>query len=218
MIDLDELWEKTIQSQYANSPHIKGIIESFAKSIDPNSDIQEFYEKFFDPRTARGIGLDIWGDIVGVLRTIKTNANDGWLGMFGQGAQNFDNAPFYNELATPTYVLSDNAFRELIFLKAYANISTATMPDVKYVLNALIGKATAYKAGEMKLRILLFSYEIPASTFGLIRTHGFMNLGAGVGFEYYIIDPSLTFGFDGGGWANFDNGIFEPYEIYQIDE
>jgi hypothetical protein len=113
-------------------------------------------------------------------------------------------------------VLSDTAFRDLIFLKAYANISTATMPDVKYVLNALMGKATAYKADKMKLRILLLSYEIPPSTFGLIRTHGLMNLGAGVGFEYYIIDPLLTFGFDGGGWANFDNGIFEPYGISQM--
>lgn len=217
-MDFKKLMEETIISQYGNSPHIQGLIEAFCKQIDPTADIGTFYKKVFDPRTAEGFGLDIWGDIVGVIRYIKTNANNGWLGMFGQGAQNFDNAPFYNEGVTSTYVLSDNAFRELIFLKAYANISTATMPDVKYVLNALIGKATAYKAGEMKLRILLFSYEIPPSTFGLIRTHGFMNLGAGVGFEYYIIDPSLTFGFDGGGWANFDNGIFEPYEIYQMDK
>ena len=215
-IDFDELQEKTIQSQYSNSPHIKGLIEAFKNQIDPTADIAAFYKKIFDPRTAEGVGLDIWGDIVGVIRLLEIFGNE-YLGMFGQNAQNFDNAPFYNEGVNEIYKLSDAAFRELIFLKAYSNIADSTLPAVKFVYNQLLeGTVTAYKAGKMMLRLIFLTYDVPEFSIAIIRQYGFMNLGAGVGYEYYIIDPSETFGFDGGGYANFNNGIFEPYRIMEM--
>ena len=51
----------TIQSQYAASPTITALVEGFNHWIDPRSEIELFFDKVFNPRTAEGIGLDIWG-------------------------------------------------------------------------------------------------------------------------------------------------------------
>jgi hypothetical protein len=218
-IDFTELWEKTIQSQYGTSPHIKGIIESFAKRIDPTIDIETFYHDYFDPRTAVGVGLDIWGVIVGADRLIEVDSYD-FFGLLGQNMSNMDNAPFWVEKgSTNIYRMSDPAFRELIFLKAYANIADATLPSIKYVINTLYPNgATAISAGHMKIRVIFLSYIVPAYSFALLKKYGLFNLGAGVGWEYYIVDPDTTFGFAGSGMQNFDNGIFAPYDINQVEE
>ena len=212
-IDFTALWEKTIQSQYGTSPHIMGLAEKFAKEIDPNPDIEDFYKLIFDPRTARGIGLDIWGIIVGVDRLVEVSSED-FFGFYGQNLTPFDNSPFFYEGATNIYKLADEAFRELIFLKAWANISDATMPNIKYVLNQLIPNgAIAIEAEHMKLRVIFLSYEVQPYTMAIFKKYGLLNLGAGVGWEYYIINPDETFGFDGSGMQPFDQGILSPYDI-----
>lgn len=217
-IDLDfkVLAEKTILSQYGTSPHIQGIIDSFRKWIDPTADIKTFYEKIFDPRTAEGIGLDIWGVIVGATRYVEVDSED-FFGFLGSNLQPLDNAPFYYEKgATQLYKMADNAFRELIFLKAWANISDATLPNIKRVLNAIFpGGGVAINAGNMKIRVIFFSYSIAPYTLALLKRYGFLNLGAGVGWEYYLIDPAETFGFDGSGLQPFNQGVFAPYDIVQ---
>lgn len=213
-VDFVELWEKTIQSQYGTSPHIKGIIEAFAKRIDPTAEIEEFYEKYFDPRTAEGIGLDIWGVIVGASREIEVDSQE-YLGFLNSGLQPFNNAPFWQEKgATNIYRMADNAFRELIFIKAYANIADATMPSIKYVINALVPKGCITITPEhMKIRIIFLSYELQLYTLAILKRYGLFNLGAGVGWEYYIIDPEQTFGFAGSGLLPFNQGIFAPYRV-----
>lgn len=214
-IDFIELMEKTIQSQYGNSKHIQGILKSFADKISPNEDIKLFFENIFDPRTARGVGLDIWGRIVGAERNIETYSDEFW-GLRGQNLKNLNEAPFYHEGVTKIYHLEDEAFRELIFLKAYANISDATMPSIKAIINMLYpGGGTAIEAGHMKIRVIFLDYEMDPYSFALFKQYSLQCLGAGVGWEYYIIDPQETFGFDGSLMETFDQGIFNPYGIVQ---
>ena len=219
-IDLDfkVLAEKTILSQYGTSPHIQSIIDSFRKLIAPTADIKTFYEKIFDPRTAEGVGLDIWGVIVGVNRFLDVDTED-FFGFNGSNLHPFDQYPFYyEEGATRTYRMADNAFRELIFLKAWANIADATMPSIKFVLNKLFPKGgIAIMAGHMHLRVIFLSYEVPQYSLAMLKKYGLLNIGAGVGWEYYIVDPQETFGFDGSGMQPFDNGIFAPYDIVSVD-
>jgi hypothetical protein len=62
--------DATIQSQYAASPTITALVEGFNAQIDPRSEVQTFYDRIFNPRTAEGVGLDIWARIVGVERNI----------------------------------------------------------------------------------------------------------------------------------------------------
>ena len=214
MTDFKELYERTIQSQYGTSPHIIGLIQKFAERIDPTVDIETFYRDYFDPRTAAGAGLDIWGKIVGASRYIEVDSYD-YFGYEGQNLKAFNQAPYYTEKgATNLYKMSDDAFRELIFLKAFANISDATLPSIKFVINKIFPNgATAIQAEHMKLRVIFFSYAVPAYSFALLKRYGLFNLGAGIGWEYYIVDPTQTFGFDGSGMQNFDNGIFAPYDI-----
>lgn len=219
MTDFVELWERTVQSQYGTSVHIKGIIEAFAKQIDPTMDIETFYHDYFDPRTASGVGLDIWGEIVGANRYIEVDEQD-FFGFIGSNLQPMDNAPFWREEgATNLYRLNDGAYRELIFLKAWANIADATLPSIKFVLNSLFpGGAMVIESDHMRLRVLFLSYIVPPYMFALLKTYGLFNLGAGVGWDYYIIDPTQTFGFDGSGTSTFDNGIFAPYPVIDVSD
>jgi hypothetical protein len=214
MIDFEDLWERTIQSQYGTSPHIKGIIEAFAKAIDPTLEIEEFYKKYFDPRTAEGIGLDIWGIIVGASREIEVDAQE-YFGFWGSNLHPFNEAPFWHKKgATNIYRMADNAFRELIFLKAWANIADATMPSIKFVIDSLVPNGCITITPEhMKIRIIFLSYELQPYTLAILTRYGLFNLGAGVGWEYYVIDPEQTFGFDGSGLQPFNQGIFAPYKI-----
>ena len=219
VVDFVDLWERTIQSQYGTSPHIKGIIETFATQIDPTMEIEEFYKKYFDPRTAEGIGLDIWGIIVGASREIEVDDYE-YFGFQGSLLQPFDQAPFWIEKGkTNLYRMADDAFRQLIFLKAWANIADSTMPSIKYVIYQLFpGGAVAIEAERMKIRVIFLSYVVPPYSFALLKRYGIFNLGAGVGWEYYIVDPNETFGFAGSGMQNFDNGIFAPYPIIDAEE
>ena len=218
MIDFTELWEKTIQSQYGASDHLKGIIKAFAEQIDPNADIDSFYENIFDPETAKGVGLDIWGRIVGASRYLEVT-NDEFFGFFGQLLKPMDQAPFINDGDTDLYRMSDEAFRKLIFIKAKANISDATLPSIKEMLTALfdsdeVTAINVVNAGNMKIRVI-FTYYTQPFEIALFRKYGLYNVGAGVDVEYYQISPSQTFGFDGSGMQPFNQGVFAPYPIQE---
>ncbi|HBC7422545.1 TPA: DUF2612 domain-containing protein [Serratia marcescens] len=65
--------QKTTQVQYSASPGINGIIASFeaAESLDDFTD--EFLTCVWDIDTCGTFGLDIWGKIVGVSRTMSGN-------------------------------------------------------------------------------------------------------------------------------------------------
>ena len=81
-LDFNELAEKTIQSQYGASPHIIGIVKAAAEQLDPSADIETFYNEVFNPKTAHGVGLDIWGRIVGADRYL-TVENEDFFGFLG---------------------------------------------------------------------------------------------------------------------------------------
>jgi len=217
MTDFTDLWERTIQSQYGTSPHIQGIIKAFARRIDPTTDIETFYRDYFDPRTAKGVGLDIWGDIVGIGRLIDID-NEDFFGFQFSNLNPFNTYPFYYaEGATNVWELTDEAYRELIFLKAYANIADSTLPSLKYMLKKLFDDlATVISLGNMRVRVLFLSYDIPTVSFSILKQYGLLPLGAGVGWEYYQVDPETTFGFAGSGLQPFNQGVFRPLDIVDM--
>jgi len=61
----------TIIGQYGNSPIIDGLITSMSSALDQTALWDAFYDAIWNPSTAFGYGLDIWGRIVGVSRMIK---------------------------------------------------------------------------------------------------------------------------------------------------
>lgn len=123
MAKYDEENQPYIQSQYGASPVIKKILNSFRMEIDPSGDIDLFQRNVMNVNSAQGVGLDIWGNIVGVERTIRLD--DG-----------------------TTVTLDDENFRNYIKFKAYVNISDASLAIKQNGASALQRR---YPAGRQRL-------------------------------------------------------------------
>jgi hypothetical protein len=143
-----ELWEQTILSQYNSSPTLMAMIESFSDAILPDVDLAQFYANIWDVNTAVGYGLDVWGLIVGVSRNIQVPASSNYLGFdeaytvptANTGPQPFNQAPFASATpATVTFSMTDSQYRQLILVKAAANISDLSIPSINALLRAAFG-------------------------------------------------------------------------------
>lgn len=135
-------FERTILSQYANSPTLVQLITNMNGYIDPRADIDSFYNNVWNIDTAVGYGLDVWGRIVGVGRVLQISTVEyfGIKGPAGASGLPFNQAPFYNgEALTENYALSDDAYRTLILAKALANICFASVPAINQILINLFG-------------------------------------------------------------------------------
>lgn len=131
-------FEKTILSQYSNSPTIVQLIANMNGYIDPAADIDAFYNLVWNVDTAVGWGLDVWGRIVGVGRVLHIATVDffGFTGPGGVSGLPFNQAVFYHPGAqlTSNYALLDDPYRVLILAKALANICDATISAINQIL------------------------------------------------------------------------------------
>ncbi|QDH17394.1 DUF2612 domain-containing protein [Swingsia samuiensis] len=131
----------TFHYQYANSKRLVAILQAFNDAIDPHKVLDDWFLNVWNPKTATGWGLDVWGRIVGVNRTLKL-AKSGYFG-FKQGLPNsktFGEGVFYNGNAlSSNYRLSDDAYRRLIFAKASANITDSSITSINAILMLLFG-------------------------------------------------------------------------------
>lgn len=203
-------YPRTLLSQYDNSPRIKALIESFEKRIDPYWDINLFYYKIFNPHTATEYGLDVWGRIVEVSRSIILEGSESAFGFHGSGLQPFNQGPFYTTKVNSYYSLSDEAFRLLIFLKAAINISTGTLANLNMLFHYLFkdyGEVLIIHTGTMRLRGV-FKFHLKLWQRALL-SYAITPIPAGVGFDIYSV-PKDTFGFHGSELKPFNQGAFCP--------
>ncbi|KEA07112.1 DUF2612 domain-containing protein [Rhizobium rhizogenes] len=141
-----DVW-KTVISQYANSPILIQLIENVFVYLDQTKNFDAFFDYIWSVDTAQGYGLDVWGRIVGVNRVLQVEVGN-WFGYeeslpgaftFGQGAF-FSGSPL-----TDNFSLSDQAFRQLIFAKAAANITNGSIPAINRILMTLFpNRGNAY--------------------------------------------------------------------------
>ena len=140
MKDINE----TIMSQYANSLVITRLIESMNEIIDPTVNINDFYKLVWNIHDANGLGLDIWGRIVGVDRNAKIIPPE--VDVFGfqtnpLSFKPFNQAPFMGSEANfSSYQLKDFEYRQLILIKAASNIVYATAPNINRFIKTIFGK------------------------------------------------------------------------------
>jgi hypothetical protein len=135
-------YEQTILSQYGNSPIIRQLIANMNAYIDPEANIDAFYNLLWNVDTAQGYGLDVWGRIVCVGRVLEISSASyfGFTGPSGVSGVPWNQAPFYNgEPNTSNYALLDDPYRALILAKALANICNATIPAINQILINLFG-------------------------------------------------------------------------------
>lgn len=136
-----DVWD-TLLSQYANSPIITGIITAFNAAMDQTQNIDSLFDLIWNVLTAQGYGLDVWGRIVGVTRTIPLaavgNAPTFGFNEPGNDWVGFNQAPFFSGGALLNNVtLTDAQFRPLVLAKAATNVWDGSIPSFNKILIAL---------------------------------------------------------------------------------
>lgn len=205
----------TIMSQYANSPTILALIDGLNDVIDPQYFIDDFYQYIYRLSSAKGFGLDIWADKVGVSRSAPiADPNATTLGYQTLPTQEpkftpFNTAPFSDGGAFSSFRLSDDNLRSLIIVKAAINILYATAWNInKFLLTIFNGKRAYYKiTGHMSAEYV-FEFELSVFERMIVYTLDMMPKPCGVGISYVEINVDATLGFNGSELSNFNNGVF----------
>ncbi len=213
MIDV----ERTIISQYANSATIVQLVRNMNTYLDPRADFDAFFDYVWNVESAQGFGLDIWGRIVGISRELLMPAAPLYFGFKDAlpGSYAFDDQPFYDGTApaTQTYKLADDAYRQLILVKALANISATNAPALNQLLqNMFAGRGRCYvnDLGGMALRYT-FEFDLTPYEFAIMTQSGALPRPAGVNASLFQSALPL-FGFSEAGVsaAPFGQGVFVP--------
>ena len=205
----------TIYSQYANSPVLTALIETFNSAVDPSPEIDKFYNLLWNVNTAQGYGLDVWGRIVGVNRvlTVPGGKNFGYDEATAVSADPFGQSAFYVGVPTTSnYKLTDDAFRVLILVKALTNISNCSIQTYNTLLTKLFNRGNAYvtDTGNMNAR-LTFEFSLLPFEIAILKQSGALAAPTGVLFEIMDLDMPYSFGFaEAGSYcaAGFNNGTF----------
>lgn len=200
--------EDSVQSQYASSPTIRLLVDSFNKQIDPQNDITLFYDKVFNLSTAEGIGLDIWGRILGIDRLLSVESDNSF-GFEGSELEPFDQDVFYTQSVSNNFRLEDTPYRQLLFYKASSNIASSDLATLNTMLNSMFKKRGAYIV-ESSVMCIRFYFQFYLSPYekALMQLEFVPPRPAGVGYEWLEVIPDETFGFNGSNLQVFNQGIF----------
>lgn len=186
----------TIISQYANSPILDALITSFNAAADETQNLENFFDLIWNVLTAQGYGLDVWGRIVGVPRSVSIAAvgtlffgfqePGSWQG-FGGGTVNPDGSPFYSGQAlTGNVTLSDADYRRLILAKAAANISDGSIKSTNQILlNLFQGRGTIFIAdGQNMTATITTNFTLNQTDIAVLQLPGVIPIAAGVAVTY----------------------------------
>lgn len=156
--------------QYANSPRISQLLDDIKYYFNDENFWNDFYTKIWNIETATKIGLDIWGAIVNIPRNLDTDEG--------------------------IYSLSDEQYRKVILLKAFANIA-ATVPETfNRVLRTLFedrGGCFCHDLGGMAMSYV-FMFKLEAWEKALFKAKDILPRPAGVLIALIELDePVLWF-------------------------
>jgi hypothetical protein len=190
IFELGELpaWKASIASQYANSPALLALIQSFEECVDPAANIEAFFNLIWNIDTAQGYGLDVWGRIVGVTRILNipttTAKYFGFQEASGAHIEGFNNAVFFNVNVASNFAISDAIFRTLILVKALMNISRTATPTYNKALMTLfpgIGNCYVIETGPMTAQ-LTFPAPLSVVQKAILQQTGVFSPPTGVTF------------------------------------
>src|SRR5205814_2631854 len=120
----------------ANSPRLLAILQSFSEAIAADALSDLFFDAIWNIETAGSYGLDFWGRVVNVRRTLYVPGGQtgNLFGFEEEGVGvvfGFNQWPFNTlNTLTPNYVLGDDDYRRLILVKALSNISDRSIPSM----------------------------------------------------------------------------------------
>jgi hypothetical protein len=183
----------TIISQYANSPVLDALVTSFASALDQTENFDNFFDAIFNVDTAFGVGLDIWGRIVGIGRVIHVPVGGPYLGFDEANdpshEQPFGNGIFFSGSVTQNYALNDTAFRTLIFAKALANIWDGSIPGLNNILLTLFpDRGDCYVADGLNMTMTYtFTFHLSDVETTIVEGSGVLPQPAGVAISYSTV-------------------------------
>lgn len=178
-------FERTLVSQFANSPVLLRLIGNMSDYLDPGADFDAFYALVWNVDTAQGYGLDVWGRIVGIGRAVRVPSSK-WFGFAeagGAGALPFNQGVFYGgqTLTTPV-TLDDESYRVLILAKALGNISDGSIPGFNRILqNLFAGRGNCYVRDNQNMTIsYVFEFPLTAIETAILSQSGVLPRPVGV--------------------------------------
>jgi hypothetical protein len=138
---------KTVMKQFSNSNTLLALLADFDQWVDVSQFSAGFLANVWDISTAQGFGLDIWGRILGQSRYLQIEQlpgdNFGWNINAHPGTQwqPWSQAPWYNGAAagTTAFPLQDEAYRQLLLVKAAANIASSDCPSINALMRSMFG-------------------------------------------------------------------------------
>ncbi len=153
------LWQQTLQNKFASSPILVSLISSFAYAMYQNQNIASFLKYIFDVRTAVGYGLDVWGAIVGISRTIPSS---------------------------PPVTLDDTDYQTLILVKAAANIGNVTIPTLNRLLTQIFsGMGIVFVQDNLNMTLTyVFLFQPTIAQLAIVKSSGALPRPAGVQVGY----------------------------------
>lgn len=192
--------QEYIQSQYSASPTLCRILKDFRDNISPDIDIDTMIKNMVDIDTAKGAGLDNWGRIINMPRTLQLE-NDVMI------------------------FLDDEQYKKMLLYKALANITDESGWNINRMMEVLFSERqetvpqviTAIVEGKigdmyynktpMTVRWII-NDKLSDIDLALFKVGGTLCLGAGVGWTLIAIPLDATFGFAGSGLTPFNQGAF----------
>lgn len=201
--------QEYIQSQYGNSPTIKTILENFGDVINPDADINVFYQNIMDIDSANGIGLDVLGKIVGANRILTLDENT-------------------------EVKLNDNMYKIYIKFKMLANISETSLAflnKISYILynntslsatnvvtRGTLDNGDYYNTNPMQVRFTWRTNSVSNEDRAIFMQGVLFCLAAGVGWDLQIISENNdVFGFYGSGLNPFNQGTFVHIDTREVE-
>lgn len=181
----------TILTQYADSPKLKSLIYSFNQAVGIEGFIDSFYDMIWNIETAGTYGLDVWGKIVVVSRQLTVTENKIYFGFqealsdppVVDDPQPFNQAPFYSgEVLTSTVTLTNDIYRKLIMMKAAANISDCTIPNLNRLLMFMFGdKGRCYVRNDGGMVMsYVFQFPLSVAELAIVQSSGALPSPVGV--------------------------------------
>lgn len=186
VIEAFDVW-KTIISQYANSPILTRLITNMDAYLDQTGNFQDFFDLVMNVDTAQGWGLDVWGRIVYVSRTLSVAEGD-FLGFeeAGETAQPFNQAAFYSgQQINNNFILTDSAYRVLIFAKALANICDGSIPAINQILiNLFPTRGNCYVVDNLDMTVTFkFEFGLSPVELAIVSQAGVLPVSTGVSYS-----------------------------------
>jgi hypothetical protein len=181
---------KTVISQYANSPILMALVQNFFAYWDQTQNIDNFFDAIFNIDTAIGPALDAWGRVVGVQRVLPIVTGK-YFGFTEQNntalVGNFSNSVFYaGQALTSNYALSDQSFRQLILAKAAFNLTDCSIRSInQLLLNLFPNRGACFVTDDQNMHMTYtFQFSLSPVEKTIVVNSGVLPRPSGVAVSY----------------------------------